>query len=95
MSATIVEVVNTLGNFNLEMTPGQITKALDLLHQRRSMMAADVVRTFSVGDDVEFEARGRKHVGKITKINIKTVSVVTPTNRWKVSGSLLSLHKAN
>lgn len=44
---------------------------------------------FSPGDEVSFAAAGRRHRGRIMRVNRKTCTVQTPEGNWRVSFSLL------
>jgi hypothetical protein len=61
-------------------------KFLENMHAHREMMQ------FTPGEKVSFEASGRgKQTGTITKLNKKTVSVITENGRkWNVSPQLLN-----
>jgi len=69
---------------------GQVIEAVKL---KRQHLARQATRSVILGDTVTFDARGRTVVGKITKVNQKTLQVreergVTSTN-WKVTASLV------
>ena len=85
-----------------------VTKAVELIYQidsadlsqvieavklKRQHLARQATRSVILGDTVTFDARGRTVVGKVTKVNQKTLQVreergMASTN-WKVTASLV------
>lgn len=73
-----------------------VDRVLAMLRERRNTIARKAVFTFTVGQSVKFNRgarRGGVVVGKIEKINPKTIKVrVTDNGRpttWRVTASLL------
>jgi hypothetical protein len=57
----------------------------------RHGQGALTANTLKVGDNVEFQKDGESIVGRITRLNYKTVTLVTKTHgRWRVAYSQLS-----
>lgn len=60
----------------------RIVERLKLLSRTRSVRQMD---RFNIGDRVWFEGReGEKIPGIITRLNIKTATVMTETHRWNI-----------
>jgi hypothetical protein len=69
-----------------------LRKVQSLIHSRADYLQRASTSQFSMGQKVSFisSRTGRKIVGRITKINQKTVSIMTDeSHSWKVSASLL------
>jgi len=68
-----------------------IVEAWDILKRRHNQLNLKVARQLHIGQKVEFDSKhGYVVVGKVTKINAKTVSVKTTEGLpWRVSASLL------
>lgn len=57
-----------------------------------------IAKTFRIGDEVEFDAKGTHWTGKIVKVNRKTVAVAAESTgpytrkvEWRVAPSMLRL----
>tara|TARA_Y100000588_G_C13396081_1_gene561182 strand:- start:117 stop:464 length:348 start_codon:yes stop_codon:yes gene_type:complete len=75
----------------------QLKKVFEYANQRSDELVAREARSFARGDVVSFEHKGTTLVGKVEKINRKTIGVVVVRpeayiGRWKVSPSLCSPH---
>jgi hypothetical protein len=76
------------------MDNAQINEIVEALKLKRQYLARQATRAVTLGDTVEFDARGRKVIGKVTKVNQKTLQVredrggLVSTN-WKVTASLV------
>jgi putative ribosome biogenesis GTPase RsgA len=76
------------------MDTDELNQIVEAVKLKRTHLARTVTRSVMVGDTVTFEARGRTVVGKVTKVNTKTLAVredrggVAATN-WKVTASLV------
>ena len=74
------------------MTNDEINQVVEAIKLQRTFNARTATRALSVGDTVEFEARGRTITGTVTKINRKTVVVREQGyGQWKVTASLLKV----
>jgi hypothetical protein len=77
-----------------QMDNAQINEIVEALKLKRQYLARQATRAVTLGDTVEFDARGRKVIGKVTKVNQKTLQVredrggLVSTN-WKVTASLV------
>ena len=77
-----------------QMDNAQINEVVEALKLKRQYLARQATRAVVLGDTVEFDARGRTVVGKVTKVNQKTLQVredrggLVSTN-WKVTASLV------
>ena len=77
-----------------QMDNAQINEIVEALKLKRQYLARQATRAVTLGDIVEFDARGRKVIGKVTKVNQKTLQVredrggLVSTN-WKVTASLV------
>ncbi len=76
-----------------QMDSDELNQVIEAIKLKRQHLARQAVRTVLVGDTVSFSARGRTVVGKVTKVNRKTLQVreqgAISTN-WKVSATLVS-----
>ena len=76
------------------MSTEELNQVVDSVKLRRTYLARQQTKTLSPGDKVTFDG-GRKHGvinGTVSKVNIKTVVVVStsPNTTWKVSVGLLT-----
>jgi hypothetical protein len=79
-----------------QMDTDELNQIIEAVKLKRTHLARTVTRSVTVGDTVTFEARGRMVVGKVTKVNTKTLQVreepraggFAATN-WKVTASLV------
>jgi|13_taG_2_1085334.scaffolds.fasta_scaffold176454_1 hypothetical protein len=71
------------------MDSNEINSVVDAIKLRRTFIARSTVRSFNVGDKVEFDARGGIIQGTITKKAIKNITVDTGQGKWRVSATLL------
>jgi len=77
-----------------QMDNAQINEVIEAVKLKRQYLARQATRAVVLGDMVEFDARGRKVIGKVTKVNQKTLQVredrggLVSTN-WKVTASLV------
>ena len=72
---------------------GELNQVIDMVKSRRRQLNTQAIRSFSVGDRVQFTNRsGTTVVGTVDKVNPKTVGVA-PDNRgrkWRVPPTMLS-----
>jgi hypothetical protein len=77
-----------------QMDNAQINEIVEALKLKRQYLARQATRAVTLGDIVEFDARGRKVIGKVTKVNQKTLQVredrggLVSTN-WTFTASLV------
>ena len=77
-----------------QMDADELSQIVEAVKLKRTHLARTMTRSVTVGDTVQFEARGRTVVGKVTKVNTKTLQVredrggFVATN-WKVTASLV------
>jgi len=72
----------------LEALNDRIIERLRLLD---SMQAYHAMRAFNIGTRVSFDSKRGRQVGRLTKFNQKTVTVLTEDGcRWRISPHLLS-----
>jgi dsDNA-specific endonuclease/ATPase MutS2 len=82
----LIATIRDIDNFD------DMRDVIDAINEQQRVIDRENSRKFSVGDSVEFEARGRTIYGQVTKINRKTVIVYEAGyGKWKVPASLLSL----
>ena len=78
-----------------QMDNAQINEIVEALKLKRQYLARQATRAVTLGDTVEFDARGRKVIGTVTKVNQKTLQVrEAPRGNllgttWKVTASLV------
>lgn len=82
------ELLNEIGKID---NREDIVACWDILKRRHSQLNLKVTRQLHIGQKVEFDSKhGYTVVGKVEKINAKTVGVITKEgHRWRVAGSLL------
>jgi putative ribosome biogenesis GTPase RsgA len=77
-----------------QMDANELNQVVEAIKLKRTSLARQATRSVIVGDTVSFSARGRTVVGKVTKVNIKTLSVREDRNgsvtNWKVSATLVN-----
>lgn len=77
------------------MDSDELNQVAEAIKLQRTFNARATARSLTVGDAVEFTARGRTITGKVTKINSKTVIVnEIGFGNWKVTASLLKVVEA-
>jgi len=72
-----------------KMDGDEINSVISAIKDRRTFIARKSVFGFTVGDKVEFDARGGTITGTITKKAIKNITVDTGAGKWRVSATLL------
>jgi hypothetical protein len=85
--------MKTLQTLLFKMEGDDFGKVVQMYKTAQSMYQSRAGSSFSIGQPVVFTSSrtGEKIVGKVTKINRKTVQVsTTGKGTWKVSPSLLS-----
>jgi hypothetical protein len=77
-----------------QMDANELNQVVEAIKLKRTSLARQATRSVIIGDTVSFEARGRMVVGKVTKVNIKTLTVREDRNgsvtNWKVSATLVN-----
>ena len=77
-----------------QMDANELNQVVEAIKLKRTSLARQPTRSVIIGDTVSFEARGRMVVGKVTKVNIKTLTVREDRNgsvtNWKVSATLVN-----
>ena len=77
-----------------KMDSADLSQVIEAVKLKRQHLARQATRSVILGDTVTFDARGRTVVGKITKVNQKTLQVSEERGGglqswWKVSASLV------
>ena len=68
-----------------------LKKVDKLIANRMSTFTRKEIDKYEIGQTVRFEAElGQFIQGRITRINLKTVSIKTPQGNWRVSPSYIS-----
>lgn len=63
---------------------------LDILKHQQTMRQFEATKAFKINDKVFFDSkRGMRVEGTISKINVKSIKVVTANGIWNVSPSML------
>lgn len=77
-----------------QMDSNELNQIVEAIRLKRTSLARQATRSVIVGDTVSFSARGRTVVGKVTKVNIKTLQVREQgsglSTNWKVSATLVN-----
>ena len=72
--------------------PDDVARVMNAVRARYKGMQRRAARRFSVGDTVEFEARGIRYEGTVARVNRVTISVTIGAGlgrrKWRVSPSL-------
>lgn len=77
-----------LNHFTFE----QVRECNQLLSDRWKFLQLQAAREFKVGDVVSFRSKlGQNIIGKVEKVNRKTVKVNVANRTWSVSPNLLTL----
>ena len=85
-----MNLVQTAVNAINSMNDDELEQIVDAIKLRRTYLSRQTTRALATGDSVEFEARGQKIYGRVTKINRKTVIVhEAGYGKWKVPASML------
>ena len=74
------------------MTSDELNQVAEAIKLQRTLNARTATRSLMVGDIVGFDAKTRGYItGRVTKVNIKTVTVRCSKTgtQWKVSATLL------
>jgi len=89
MEITEKDVINYLNKIK---TKDELYHYHDILKARAKQIEQKIASKFNVGDKVKFIGKyGNEVKGTITKVNQKTIKLISTDNiRWKVSPSLLS-----
>ena len=64
----------------------QISRVMKI---RKETLAKEVINTYTVGDFVQFNHKGRNIKGTIAKVKIKRITVKTDEGRWDVPALVL------
>jgi len=77
-----------------QMDSDELNQVIEAIKLKRQHLARQAVRSVIVGDTVTFSARGRTVVGKVLKVNRKTLQVreqgTGSSTLWKVSATLVN-----
>lgn len=88
LPAEILNIIPKLDEQQLRSLNSKIVARIKHLHKFRQL---EEMSKFSKGDRVSFECSGDIKTGTITKLNQKTVSIITDDDEgWNVAPSLLS-----
>ena len=90
MSAIGIQEVNSAIMFG-DFTNEQLNSIAAAVKYRRAQMTKEKVRSFLNGDSVKFvhPKTGRVHIGVVSKVKIKFVSVRENNTTWNVPASML------
>lgn len=84
----VIDVVDAIAKLSDMKELKQVFNACKARWRQLEQRAA---RSFEYGDKVQFKTKyGQIVVGKVTNVNIKTISVQTPLGRYRVSPCLLT-----
>lgn len=95
MHQTEREVIADILNSGTVFTREGIERAFSALKERHDQLQRFEALRFTTGEQVTFDARGKTRVGKVIKINSKSVTVEVPSEfgsiavKWKVAPTLL------
>ena len=78
-----------VGGTNWLVPHGQLQQGPAPLDARPARLPPHPRDRFSVGDTIRFRAGGRRHEGRIIRVNRKTCTVQTPEGAWRVGFALL------
>ena len=84
-------ILEMLKNPSVQMSHEEIKEAFALLRFRSDQFSRLAARNFKLDQIVEFDARDQHWVGKVKKVNQKTISVLTSSPQvmnWNVSPNL-------
>ena len=76
------------------MTTDELNQIVEAVKLRRTFISNQAIRSFVVGDIVEFDGKRGYTVGKVTKVARKYVTVNCGSDgMWKVPASMLRAKK--
>jgi hypothetical protein len=79
---TLMSILAKMPESDLRTLSGWVDDRLNLLKSRGNRQKA---LTLEIGDRVQFKDKsGMVRVGRVTKLNLKTVLIDTPFLRWKI-----------
>ena len=88
LPAEISTVLLQLNEAQLIQLNRMIVERLKLFHKAKHLKA---MSEFNIGDTVSFNYEGREVIGKIQRLNQKSVTIITNDGRiWKVSPNFLN-----
>ena len=71
-------------------TNDELSEIIEAVELQRQFLSVQAVRSFIVGDAVEFTARGRVIQGEVTKVNRKNIKVrENGYGTWNVPAAML------
>lgn len=75
------------------MNDQELMQVVEAIRMQRQYLARMAIRSIVAGDRVSFVTRGRKIVGKVTKVNRKNVKVRedNSVSTWNVPANMLTL----
>ena len=88
----MANIVTQASELILKMDNDQLNEVVESIKLKRQFISREAVRSFRVGDLVEFNRRKNSGLvqGKITKVNRKNINVLSNTGTpWRVSATLL------
>ena len=88
----MTDLVTKASDLILKMDNEQLNEIVESIKLKRQVIAREAVRSFRVGDMVEFNRRKYSGLvqGKITKVNRKNINVLSNSGTpWRVSATLL------
>ena len=88
LPAEISTVLLQLNEAQLHQLNHMIVERLKLFHKAKHLKA---MSEFNIGDTVSFNYEGQEIIGKIQRLNQKSVSIIANDGKnWKVSPSFLN-----
>ncbi len=83
--------ITTLNEIFSKMDRNDFHTAANIYKHWQNMLQQSAANAYRVGDKVQWDSKyGRIEQGTVTKVNSKTIKVITTSNQiWNVSPSLL------
>mgnify|MGYP005664595279 FL=1 len=74
-----------------QMDNDQLNQLVEAVKLKRTHLARQAVKSFSIRDSVQFSSRdGRSYTGTVRKVNRKYIVVDTPQGSYRVPATMLT-----
>jgi hypothetical protein len=84
------DILSALRDSSVILNAQQIKEAVQMLRTRHANLTRQAAHTFHYNEAVKFkDLGGFERVGKVLKVNQKTVSVMVGTTTWRVGPTIL------
>jgi hypothetical protein len=89
MKMSVQAAIQAIRNINND---NDLRSVIDAIKLQRQFLAVQNIRSVTVGDTVQFDARGRTITGEVIKVNRKNVKVrEAGYGTWNVPANMLAV----